>query len=84
LGPIGIAVVGVIWGYVLGFIETYLKKCSGSFSSRFIKYSLILTVFNAVMNADIAALVVNFKLSLLILFIYISLSPLRTKKSVSA
>lgn len=84
LGPIGMIVIGIIWGSVLGFVETYLKKCSDSFSFRFIKYSLILTVFNAVMNADIAALVVNFKFSLLMLFIYISLNRWNTKTTVSA
>lgn len=69
LGPLGIFIVGYVWGYILGIIEHFLKKSAESFADRFIKYSIVLTTFNAVMNADVVALVVNFKFSLVVLFI---------------
>lgn len=86
-GPIGIIVVGMVWGYVLRFIERYLKLATNSFSSRFIKYSLVLVVFNVVMNADISALVINFKFSLLyftllVLFIYMTLYRVKPNKKM--
>ena len=81
LGPLGVIVVGFIWGYLLGGLDYYLMNRTNSFADKFIKYSLILTAFNAVMNADIATLVVNFKFSLLVFFIYKSISRLRCSSS---
>ena len=81
LGPFGIVIVGYVWGYILGIIEQFLKKCTNSFADRFIKYSIVVTTFNAIMNADVVALVVNFKFSLVVLFICMAHYRLRPKST---
>ena len=65
----------------MGIIEQFLKKCTNSFADRFIKYSIVVTTFNAIMNADVVALVVNFKFSLVVLFICMAHYRLRPKST---